>query len=240
MASKPLKGTLYLLPMPLGEAGDAAIPAQATAAMHRLRHFIVERGKTVRAYMRTTQPPIPFSEMHFYELNKHTTLVEQEAFLLPAERGEDIGLLSEAGCPGIADPGAYIVGLAHQKGISVRPMTGPSSIFLALMASGMNGQQFCFHGYLSPKKVELANDLRRLEQQSIKFRQTQIFIETPYRNESLIETALQSLHPSTRFCIAANLTTPEEYILTLSIGDWRRSSRPDLNKQPALFLLEGH
>jgi 16S rRNA (cytidine1402-2'-O)-methyltransferase len=159
-------------------------------------------------------------------------------FLNDAENGNDIGLLSEAGCPGVADPGAQIVELAHQKNIEVIPLVGPSSILLALMASGMNGQSFCFNGYLSPKKPELAKDLKRLESLSSKFRQTQIFIETPYRNTSLIEEALKVLSPNTSFCIAVDLTLENLFIRTLKIKDWRKTQIPDFHKKPAIFLIQ--
>ena len=152
-------------------------------------------------------------------------------------KGNDLGLLSEAGCPAVADPGALIVQLAHQKEIEVIPMVGPSSLLLALMASGMNGQQFCFNGYLSPKRPLLQKDLKRLEQQSARFDQTQLFIETPYRNQALIETALRTLSPETFFCIAANLTLPNQYVKTKRIKAWRKETIPDLHKQPAVFLI---
>jgi len=178
------KGKLYLIPTPLGENAVHTIPPYVIEKLHDLDFFIAERAKTARAFIKTTEPKKAFADLSFFELNKRTTAEEITTFLEPAENGNDMGLLSEAGCPGVADPGAEIVKMAHQKGIEVVPFVGPSSILLALMASGMNGQGFSFQGYLSAKKPELARDLTRLEQLSRKHRQTQIFIETPYRNIS--------------------------------------------------------
>ena len=231
------KGKLYLIPVPLGENVGHTIPPYVVDILHRLDYFIAERAKTARAYIKTTAPKKAFSELHFFEINKRTDQAEIPSFLDPALEGHDIGLLSEAGCPGVADPGAQIVALAHQKGIEVVPLVGPSSILLALMASGLNGQNFVFHGYLSPKKPELVKDLKKLEQLSIKYSQTQIFIETPYRNMGLIEQAVRNLSPRTRFCIAADLTTPDENIKTHKIADWAKVKIPDLHKRPAIFLL---
>ena len=160
-----------------------------------------------------------------------------EAYLKVAEEGHDIGLVSEAGCPGVADPGSEIVRMAYAKGIEVVPMVGPSSILLALMASGMNGQQFCFQGYLSPKKPQLQSELKRLEQTAKRHQQTQIFIETPYRNQALVEMALKTLSPNTQFCIACDLTSEQEYVQTKRVAEWRKSTLPDLHKRPTIFLL---
>lgn len=231
------KGKLYLIPVPLGENAGHTIPPYVVDVLHGLDYFIAERAKTARAYIKTTEPKKAFSELHFFEINKRTDQAEIPSFLDPALEGHDIGLLSEAGCPGVADPGAQIVALAHQRDIEVVPMVGPSSILLALMGSGLNGQNFVFHGYLSPKKPELVKDLKKLEQLSIKYGQTQIFIETPYRNMGLIEQAVRNLSPRTRFCIAADLTTPDEYIKTYKIADWAKVKIPDLHKRPAIFLL---
>lgn len=233
------KGKLYLLPTPLGETSVNTIPEYVIEILHRLDYFIAERAKTARHFIKTTQPKKAFSELYFFELNKHTPPEEIHTFLNPAKEGHDIGLLSEAGCPGVADPGAEIVKMAHKQGIEVIPLVGPSSILLALMASGMNGQSFAFQGYLSPKPFELAKDLKRLEQLSVKFKQTQIFIETPYRNNKLIEQALKSLGTQTRFCIAVNLTLDSQYIKTKTIRDWKADKVPDFHKLPAIFLIQG-
>ncbi len=232
------KGKLYLIPAPLGEGAIQTLPAYVIDILHRLDFFIAERAKTARHFIKLTEPVKSFSELTFFELNKRTPPEEISSFLAPAQEGSDIGLLSEAGCPGVADPGAVIVELAHQLEIPVEPLVGPSSILLALMASGMNGQGFSFQGYLSPKRPQLAKDLKRLEQLSGRNRHTQLFIETPYRNRQLIETALQTLALPTRFCIAADLTLPTQYIATRSVANWQKAPPPDLHKRPAIFLLE--
>ena len=231
------KGTLYLLPTPLGPDTLHSLPPYLIEQLHRLNVFIVERLRTARRFISATKPPQPIDSMQFLELNEHTPEQDYPALLSPLENGQDVGLLSEAGCPAVADPGAAIVLLAHQKGIKVVPYVGPSSILLALMASGMNGQSFCFHGYLPPKKPLLAKALKRLEQQSQRSKQTQIFIETPYRNQGLVEQCLTHLSPSTLFCIAVDLTTETEWIATRSIKDWKKTTIPNLHKRPAIFLL---
>lgn len=231
------KGKLYLIPAPLGEEVTHTIPAYVIEVLHQLDVFIAERAKTARAFIKTTNPVKAFSELHFYELNKRTDPIEMQTFLKDAEEGKDIGLLSEAGCPAVADPGAVIVEMAHRKGIEVVPLVGPSSILLALMGSGMNGQQFCFNGYLSPKKPELSKALKRLEQVSARHQQSQIMIETPYRNMGFVETALQALSPNTRFCIACDLTLETQYIETKTIAAWKKTKIQNLHKRPTIFIL---
>ena len=231
------KGKLFLIPAPLGDDATHTIPQYVVDILHRLDIFIAERAKTARRFIKETNPSKPFSELTFYEIAKHTPPEERARFLEDAERGKDIGLLSEAGCPGVADPGAFVVQTAHQRGIEVVPLVGPSSILLGLMASGLNGQNFCFHGYLPPRRPELDKELKFLEQRVFKHGQTQIFIETPYRNKSLIETAVNTLSPDMLFCIAADLTLPTEYVRTLAIRDWRKQQVPDLHKHPAVFLV---
>lgn len=231
------KGKLYLLPAPLGDDGLGAIPGYVTDTLHRLRFLVAERAKTTRHFIKSTNPPKPISEYQISELNEHTPVTELQALLRPVLEGNDMGLLSEAGCPGVADPGAGLVALAHRNGVEVLPLVGPSSILLALMASGMNGQQFCFQGYLAPKPGDLAKDLKRLEQLAEKGRQTQVFIETPYRNNNMVEQALKSLAPDTLFCIAVDLTLPTQFIRTQKIADWKKSPPPDLHKRPAIFLI---
>ena len=213
------------------------IPPYVLEQLSGIQFFIAERAKTARHFIKAALPDKDLPSLEIFELNKRTLPEELAGFLLPAEKGEDIGLMSEAGCPGVADPGAEIVRLAHRKGIRVVPLVGPSSILLALMASGMNGQGFAFQGYLPAKKPELAKALKKLEQLSGKLKQTQIFIETPYRNHGLIAVALVSLKPGTRFCIAAELTLPTEFILTKTVGEWKRCKMPDLHKKPVIFLL---
>jgi 16S rRNA (cytidine1402-2'-O)-methyltransferase len=231
------KGKLYLIPVPLGEGGENAIPAYVIEHLHRIKIFIAERARTARRFISATKPPHPIDELTFFEMDKHTPIEERAHFLKAADEGQDIGVLSEAGCPGVADPGTFIVQIAHEKGIEVVPLVGPSSILLGLMASGLNGQHFCFHGYLPPKKPDLVRELKFLEQRIFKHKQTQIFIETPYRNMGLIETAIQTLSPDILFCIAADLSLPTEYIQTLPIMKWRKTKVPDLHKRPAIFLI---
>ncbi len=230
-------GTLYLIPTPLGEHAAHTLPDYVVGHLHRLDYFLAERARTARRFISSTRPPRPIDELVFFELNKRTSAEELPALLQPARDGHDMGVLSEAGCPGVADPGARIIELAHGEGLQVVPLPGPSSILLALMASGMNGQRFCFLGYLSPKKERLGKELQQLEKESARLGQTQIFMETPYRNNAVVEQALGSLLPKTRFCIAADLTTPEEWIGSRTIAEWKANPPPDLHKRPAIFLL---
>ncbi len=231
------KGKLYLIPTPLHPNALHTIPLYVIQRIHQLDTFIAERAKTARHFIKATEPPFAIQTLTIHELGKHTPVEEWSLFLESAENGKDIGLMSEAGCPGVADPGAQIVRLAFQKGITVAPMVGPSSILLALMGSGMNGQQFCFHGYLSPKKNSLAQDLKRLQQLARQRKETQIFIETPYRNQQILEIALKQLDPDLLFCIACNLTSEQEYLQTKSIKEWSLNELPDLNKKPSIFLM---
>ncbi len=229
------KGKLYLIPCPLGEDAVETIPAYAVDVLHRLTHLVAERAKTTRHFIKATNPPKPISEYQIEELNEHTPAAELEALLHPALEGHDLGILSEAGCPGVADPGAKLVELAQRRGVEVVPLVGPSSILLALMASGMNGQSFTFHGYLSAKAP--ADDLKRLEQLAIKHHQTHIFIETPYRNKAIIEQALRVLQPGTKFCIAADLTLATQFVQTKTIAEWRKVPPAGLDKRPVVFLM---
>lgn len=233
----PKKGKLYLIPVPLGEGGEDALPAYIRARLGRLQVFIAERARTARRFIKATLPESDISQLTFHEIDKRTEAAERVGFLQAALDGQDMGLLSEAGCPGVADPGALVVAAAHEQGVTVVPLVGPSSLLLALMASGMNGQHFQFHGYLPPKKPALAKQLKALEQRAMKEGSTQLFIETPYRNKSILETAIQQLSPHTRLCIAADLTLPTEYIRTQRISQWRKHPPPDLHKRPAVFLI---
>ncbi|MCP3932629.1 MAG: SAM-dependent methyltransferase [Bacteroidetes bacterium] len=231
------KGKLFLIPVSLGENSIFTIPEYVIEIIHSLDIFIAEKNKTARRFIKETGIKRPLQELIFFELNKHTKPEEWSDFLLEAESDKNIGLLSEAGCPAVADPGGEIVRLAHKKGIEIIPLVGPSSILLALMASGMNGQKFSFHGYLSPKRTELSKELKRLEKLSRQYKQTQIFIETPYRNKMVFETALNTLLPDTLFCIAVDITLATQQILTKSIKEWKKTTQPDLHKRPAVFLL---
>lgn len=234
-----MAGQLYMIPTTLGEGAMHTIPNYVIEQIHKIDTFIVERGKTARQFLKQTKTPIPFANMQFFELNKRTDAGDLKSFLQPAlVENKDIGLISEAGCPGVADPGAEIAQLAHELGIRVNPMIGPSSILLALIASGMNGQQFAFHGYLPIKSNERKKKLQQLENWSRKNNQTQIFIETPYRNDGFVEDALQALQASTRFGIAADITLPTEYICSLPVYQWKEKKvLPSLHKRPTIFML---
>ncbi len=231
------KGKLYLVPTPLGEGGIHAIPPYLLDLVKPIQFLIAERGKTARHFIKKILPEKVQSEITVFELNKRTAQSELDSFLKPANSGQDIALMSEAGCPGVADPGAEIVKRAHAQGIEVVPLVGPSSILLALMASGLNGQCFAFQGYLSPKKPDLQRQLKKYEQISSKLKQTQIFIETPYRNHSFLETALSSLNKNTRFCLATDLTLPSQFIKCMKVEQWKKFEVPDLHKRPTIFLF---
>ncbi len=229
------KGKIYLIPTTLGEDVLHTIPPYVIQEIRRIETYIAERAKTARHFLKAVEIGKPLNMITVFELDKHNPKEGIEAFIQPALDGQDIGLLSEAGCPGVADPGAEVVSLAHRKGIEIVPLVGPSSILLALMASGMNGQSFTFHGYLPPKTGERTQALRKLEQKAP--RTTSIFIETPYRNQQMIETVIKTLHPQTRFCIAADLTLPTEYIVTKTIAEWKKTTIPNLHKRPSIFLI---
>lgn len=231
------KGKLYLIPCPIEETAIHTIPDYVVKIIHSLDLFLVEKAKTARHFIKRTNPPHSIQTLEILELNKHEQTGEIKEFIDLIKSGRNGGLISEAGCPGVADPGAQAVLEAHKAGIETIPLIGPSSILLALMASGMNGQQFTFNGYLSPKGPELAKDLKRLEIQSGKHNQTQIFIEAPYRNRNIIEQALKVLNNETLFCIAVDITASTEFIQTKSIKDWKNSEVPELHKRPALFLI---
>lgn len=231
-------GQLYLLPVSLGDVDwPAWLPTQTREIACRLRHFVVENEKTARAELKRLGHPQPLRELDIRALPEKPDPRALEALLAPALDGEDIGLMSEAGCPAVADPGALLVRQAHAMGIAARPLVGPSSILLALMASGLDGQSFAFHGYLPVNDTERQRALKTLEQDSRQHRRTQIFIETPYRNAKMLEGILQGCAPSTRLCVARDLTTPDELVISRRIADWRRTPPPDLAKHPAIFLL---
>lgn len=230
-------GKLFLIPAPLGENAEESIPDYVLQTLEQLTYLVAERAKTSRQYLKKVAGERPMNSWIIEELNKRTPVEELSGLLQPALDGHDIGLLSEAGCPAVADPGARLVELAHRLGITVVPLVGPSSILLALIASGMNGQSFAFQGYLPANRNELAGALRKYEQLSSRYRQTQIFIETPYRNMAFAETALKTLAPATQFCIAADLTLPTQWIYSAEIGQWQQIVLPNLHKRPAIFLL---
>ena len=232
-----MPGTLYLIPSTLGPGAIDTIPQRTLAVVRPLRHFVVETGKVARAFLKEVQLDHRLQECTYYDLNKRTPDAELPALLAPLLDGEDVGLLSDAGAPGVADPGARLVRQAHAHGIAVVPLVGPSAILLSLMASGMNGQSFTFHGYLSPKRNELAKDLRRLENDSRRHKQTQLWIEAPYRNQATVEVAVEALAPTTLFCVAADLTTETEWVRTAPIVEWGGDAGAGLHKRPAMFLL---
>ncbi len=230
-------GKLYLIPAPLGPALGHTLPPYVADIVGQLDVFVVEGAKTARHFIKEICPAKALPTLLFFELNEHTPLESIASFLKPAEMGQDIGLMSEAGCPGVADPGAALVRLAHEKGIEVIPLVGPSSILLALMASGMNGQSFCFHGYLPAKRPELEKGLKNLEQLALRHKQTQLFIEAPYRNHQVMEAALKVLAPSTYFGIAIDITLPSQWIKSQQINKWREGALPELHKRPAVFMI---
>ena len=232
-------GNLYLIPTTLGESDTArVIPAEVSVIVREIRYFIVENIRTARRYLRKLDPHMNIDELKFFELNQHTDSREIEEYLKPILEDNNVGIISEAGCPGIADPGAEVVRLSHIRQIRVIPLVGPSSILLSLMASGMNGQNFAFIGYLPVKPAERGKAMREMEKRSGVEKQTQIFIETPYRNTQLIKDLINTLNENTQLCIACDITMDTEYIRTQTVAQWRRGV-PDLNKRPAIFLIQG-
>ncbi|WP_172197833.1 SAM-dependent methyltransferase [Niveibacterium sp. COAC-50] len=233
-----MPGTLFLLPVALGPAdSDALHPPATLRTTHLLRHFVVENAKSARAELKRIGHPQPLQALDVRELPKTPTDADLSALLAPALAGQDIGLMSEAGCPAVADPGALLVRQAHRLGIRVAPLVGPSSLLLSLMASGLNGQSFAFHGYLPVKEAERAAALRELEKESRRFKRTQLFIETPYRNQAMFAALLAGLSAETQLCVARELTTAGEWIATRSIASWKKSDAPDLDRRPTVFLF---
>ena len=232
------KPQLFLLPVPLSETDIETIPQYNREIIGKIKFFIVERTRTARRFIRKLAPEVVIDDLTFFELNKRTSQDDLNEMLKPIQQGHHVGLMSEAGCPGIADPGAAIVAMAHEAEIIVNPLVGPSSIFLALMGSGMNGQSFSFHGYLPAKKEQLAPVLRKLEQISKQTGGAQIFIETPYRNQQIINQSLASLSAKTKLTIAADLTTKNQYIVTKTMAQWKKSPPAELHKRPVVFVLQ--
>lgn len=228
---------LYLIPTTLGDTEiDKVIPPHVVDIINQTQVFVVENLRSARRYLKKVNKSINIDKLQFFELNKDTDNREFGRFLRPVKEGLDIGVISEAGCPAVADPGANLVELAHRTGIQVVPLVGPSSILLALMASGLNGQSFAFHGYLPIAKQERAYALKKLERLSYENRQTQLFIETPYRNNQLLAAMLANCSNRTKLCIATNISTEKESISTKTLAEWKENT-PDLHKQPTLFLL---
>lgn len=231
-------GKLYLIPTTLGDEGDPndVLPQTIKRSIDFIDDYIVENEKTARKFIKITQPQKVQATLRLSSLNKHTEIAEHSKMLQPCLEGKNVGLMSEAGCPGVADPGAVIVKLAHEKGIQVIPLVGPSSILLAIMASGMNGQSFAFNGYIPIDKAEKKAVLKNLEKLSQDKNQSQIFIETPYRNNKMLEDIIQALNPSTYICVATDITMPTEFIKTMRASEWKKA-QVDLHNRPTIFII---
>ncbi len=232
-----MRGTLYLIPTLLGETSiEQVLPAHNKNVILSLKEFIVEDLRSARRFLKKVDQSIDIETLTFHLLNEHTKLTEIGAFTRNLEKGTNVGLLSDAGCPGVADPGADIVAVAHQKNIRVIPLVGPSSILMAMMASGMNGQNFAFVGYLPIKPPERARRLRLLEKLVLQEDQSQVFIEAPYRNVKLLQDMVNVCHPNTKICVAADITLDTEFIQTKTAAQWKNQI-PDIHKRPTIFVL---
>jgi 16S rRNA (cytidine1402-2'-O)-methyltransferase len=234
-----MAGKLYLIPNTLGSEGTShIIPPDVAQIAVKMRHFIVEEIRSARRFLRVLDRQMDIDNSKFLILNKHTTPAQISEFLRPLKAGHDMGIISEAGCPGVADPGADVVRMAHEAGYQVVPLVGPSSILLAMMASGMNGQSFAFNGYLPIKKEDRLKTILQLENRSRNEKQSQLFIETPFRNNYLAEDIVNTCNGKTRLCIACNLTLPDEYVVTRPVSQWK-GKLPDLSKKPTIFIIQG-
>lgn len=229
---------LYLIPVTLGDTPfNQVLPAYNTEIILGIRHFIVEEIRTARRFLKQVCRNIDIDSLTFYTIGKHADVAQFSQYLEPLRHGESVGVISEAGCPAVADPGADVVAIAQREGLHVVPLVGPSSILLAVMGSGFNGQSFAFNGYLPINPAERAKRLKQLESRSATEQQTQLFIETPYRNAKMIADILSTCNPATRLCIASGLTTEHEYIKTLTIKAWKQQALPDLGKIPTIFAI---
>lgn len=231
-----MSGTLFLIPAPLGDESIAWLPEAERAKVLHLTRFVVEAEKTARKHLKALGVSAPIRELAMSTLNEHTPAADVAALLQPLLDGHDLGLISEAGCPAVADPGAQLVALAHERGLRVEPLIGPSSILLALMASGANGQCFAFHGYLPVDAADKAKIVKELELRSRQRNETQVFIETPYRNNALLQQLRDTLSPTTRLAVACDLTLPSQTIVSRRVKDWPKDA-PDLHKRPAIFII---
>jgi len=232
-------GVLHLIPVGLGDSPiDRWLPPEVRALAGRLDTYIAENAKTARAFLKQAGTQRPLQEIAIHALDARTEPASIRRWLEPLRTGGEIGLVSEAGCPAVADPGAQAVDIAHRMGLTVKPWVGPSSLLLALMASGLDGQRFAFHGYAAVDAGERARQLRGWEQHSARQRQTQMLIETPYRNAALFAALTATLRGDTRLCVARALTTGQEWVRTHTVADWKSRSAPDLDKQPTLFLFQ--
>ena len=232
------KGNLYLIPCPIGETPPLEVlPLLVKKAIEDIDHFVVENERSARRFIKSLVPRKSQGDLHFRLINKFTDESEIPKMIEPCLMGQHVGVLSEAGCPGVADPGALVVAQAHSRGVKVIPLVGPSSILLALMASGLNGQNFAFNGYLPIDKRERRKEIKRFERLSAELQQSQLFIETPYRNNQLLESLLSTLQGQTHLCIAADITMDSEFIETHTVDEWKKI-KVDLNKRPTLFLFQ--
>lgn len=234
------KGTIYLIPTTLGDTAEVldVIPRKVVDVINTIDTYIVEHEKSARHYLKKVGIKTPLQDLTLFSLNKHTNEFDISEYMNPIDEGKDIGIISDAGCPGIADPGAEIVKIAHQKNIKVIPLVGPSSILLSLMASGFNGQNFAFNGYLPKDQNSRVKKLKELEQLAFRNKQTQLFIETPYRNMHMVEDILTHCKGNTLLCIACDISLESEFIKTQSVKDWKKQlPNLKLNKRPAIFLL---
>lgn len=233
-----MEAALYLIPVTLGETEiGQVLPPYNHDVIVGIKHFIVENIRSARRFLKKTEKTIDIDQLTFYELNRHTDRKFIGEYLEPLKKGQPVGIISEAGCPAIADPGADVVAIAQNRGYKVVPLVGPSSIIMSVMASGFNGQSFAFNGYLPVEVPQRIKALKKLEQKVQNENQTQLFIETPYRNAKMIETILNALNPKTKLCIAAGITCAEEYIKTRTVAEWKKEKLPDLGKIPAIFVI---
>ncbi len=238
MEEKKIETALYLIPVTLGETEiNQVLPSYNHDIIVNIKHFIVENIRSARRFLKKVEKSIDIDELTFYELNRHTDRKFIGQYLDALRDGKPVGIISEAGCPAIADPGADVVAIAQQKGYKVVPLVGPSSIIMSVMGSGFNGQSFAFNGYLPVEIPQRIKALKKLEAKVWNDDQTQLFIETPYRNAKMFETIVGSLKPNTKLCIAAGITCAEEYIKTKTVAQWKKEKLPDLGKIPAIFLI---
>lgn len=233
-----MDAALYLIPVTLGETAiEQVLPSYNHEVIMGIRHFIVEDIRSARRFLRQTDREFPIDACTFYEMGKHADERLFSQYLQPLRDGMPLGVISEAGCPAVADPGADIVGIAQREGLRVVPLVGPNSMIMAVMSSGLGGQSFAFNGYLPVDPADRAKKLKALETRAWTEGQTQLFIETPYRNQKMFQALLTALRPQTRLCIAAGITTANEYIRTLRIAEWKTTKLPELSKIPAIFLI---
>ena len=233
-----MPAALYLIPVTLGETSiEQVLPPYNHEVIMGIRHFVVENVRSARRFLRQTDKAFPIDDCTFFEMGKHADEKQFSQYLQPLRDGKPVGVISEAGCPAVADPGADIVRIAQREGLRVVPLVGPNSMIMAVMSSGLGGQSFAFNGYLPVDASDRAKRLKALESRAWTEGQTQLFIETPYRNEKMFQALVCTLRPQTRLCIAAGITTADEYIRTLPISEWKKTKLPDLSKIPAIFLI---